>query len=121
MQHEDCINMMGDGGFCLSQAATETGHCVCKAPLVMNKKQMCVKPEDLENDDDYNDDDDDVITDPCAGVRCMANAHCEVDRNKEGVCVCNDGYVGKNGINCVLAERECNFGSCFSAEQLMME
>merc|ERR1712130_1069462 len=108
--HDDCISQMGDGGYCM-----RNNQCVCKEPLVMNKKKQCVKPGYEE--------DDDIITHPCYGVRCRQNAHCEVDKNREPICVCNDGFEGKEGINCLPIEedRKCKYGSCISAEELMNE
>jgi len=103
---DDC-EKMGEGAFCLPDVG-----CLCKEPFIMSKEQKCVDPnyDDGNNDDD--DDDIDVIdpTDPCDMIKCEQNAHCEISSTKEPKCVCNEGFVGKDGRNCVSVERTCNFG-----------
>jgi hypothetical protein len=112
---EDCEQM--GSAWCMLNDVEGTGACQCKDPLRMNKKKMCVGKDDYDEDDyeDEEDDDDDVITDPCAGVRCMRNAHCEVDRSGQPKCVCDDGYSGKEGTNCILIvdDVKCKYGTCY--------
>lgn len=94
----------------------EDDRCQCQLPYEMGRNGRCNLGEYDNNLHDTEEENEDklslVVQNSCQFVLCSKNAHCDFNRHREPICVCDDGFTGTDGRNCRKESATCFFGSC---------